>query len=195
MSLEEMPLEAGGLRSPLPAPLPLVAAGLLAVAVVVFLGLSGSLGPAGGLAGGRAPQLAPTFAAATFDGAEVSLADFRGRPVVLTFWASWCPPCRAEAPALERTWRTYQGRGVAFLGVNIQDTEAAARLFLREFGITYPSVRDATNEIATRYAVRGIPTTVFIDGDGYVQEFTVGGLTEQHLVARVEELLRQPPPQ
>ena len=85
---------------------------------------------------------APDFQLTLFDGSQVRLSDFRDRVVFLNFWASWCPPCRAEAPLLEAAWRHYRDRGVVFLGVNIQDREASAREFLEEFGITFPNGRD-----------------------------------------------------
>lgn len=85
---------------------------------------------------------APGFALTLFDEQAVALDDFRGKVVFVNFWASWCPPCRAEAPMLEATWRRLQEQGVVFLGVNTQDDEPRARAFLQEFGITFPNGRD-----------------------------------------------------
>ncbi len=168
-------------RSPL-----IVALAFLGLAALASLSRGGAMAPA--TAEARPP--APDFAAPSFAGGEIALAAFRGKPVVLNFWASWCPPCRAEARELERVWQAYRNRGIVFLGVNIQDPEPEARAFLHAFGVTYPSVRDVTNGIATAYAVGALPTTVFIDRDGRIAGRWVGTLTEQQLVARVEELLR-----
>ena len=98
---------------------------------------------------------APGFALTLFDEQAVAPDDFRGKVVFVNFWASWCPPCRAEAPMLEATWRRLQEQGVVFLGVNTQDDEPRARAFLQEFGITFPNGRDPDGRIAIDYGVWG----------------------------------------
>ena len=130
------------------------------------------------------------FSGPTFTGDVISLADLRGQPVVVNFWASWCAPCRAEAPALERVWRAYGDQGVVVLGVDIQDTEADARAFLDELRISYPNIRDERDEIARAYQVTSIPATFFIGRDGRVVSHWVGPISQQQLVARLDELLR-----
>jgi cytochrome c biogenesis protein CcmG/thiol:disulfide interchange protein DsbE len=89
--------------------------------------------------------------------------DLAGQPVVINFWASWCVPCREEAPTLEQNWRKYKDQGVRFLGVNVQDSEDDARAFVEEFGITFPSVPDTDLKLWTKFGVRGLPETFFID--------------------------------
>ncbi|MGQ0602208.1 MAG: TlpA disulfide reductase family protein, partial [Anaerolineales bacterium] len=109
--------------------------------LLALLGLVGwklwqtNLGPASSGA-------APDFALTTFDGETLRLSDLRGQVVVINIWASWCVPCRDEAPVLERVWREYRDRDVVFLGVDYADTEREARAFIAEFGLTYPNGPD-----------------------------------------------------
>ncbi len=133
---------------------------------------------------------APDFSLALFDGQVVRLSDFRGKVVFLNFWASWCPPCRDEAPLLEQAWRRYKDQDVVFLGVDIQDSDEAARSFLREFGITYMNGRDPSGRIAINYGVYGIPETFFIDRDGRITYKHIGAVDERILVAKLAEAQR-----
>ena len=131
---------------------------------------------------------APPFTVQLFDGKELSLADLRGKVVFLNFWASWCPPCRAEARMLEASWKDHQGQDVVFLGINMQDRETAAREFLREFGITYLNGIDAGSRIAIGYGVWGLPETFFIDPDGRITYKHIGGLDGPEVIhAKLDE--------
>jgi cytochrome c biogenesis protein CcmG/thiol:disulfide interchange protein DsbE len=130
---------------------------------------------------------APAFTLALFDGRQLRLADLRGEVVFLNFWASWCVPCREEAPALEAAWRRYKDQDVVFLGVNIQDKEAEARAFLREFGVSYPNGMDPGSRIAIDYGVYGIPETFFIDRQGRITYKQIGALDAGTLTAKLEE--------
>ena len=129
---------------------------------------------------------APDFSLTLFDGRIVRLSDFRGKVVFLNFWASWCPPCRAEARLLEQSWQRYKDQGVVFLGVDIQDTEEAGRRFIQEFGITYMNGRDPNNRVAIDYGVYGIPETFFVDKDGRITYKHIGALGWQTIVAKIE---------
>ncbi len=133
---------------------------------------------------------APTFTLSLFEGTTVRLSDYRGKAVVLNFWASWCIPCREEAPLLEAAWQALKDRDVLFLGVNIQDTEPAAKAFLREFSVTFPNGHDAEGKIAIDYGVYGIPETFFIDRQGRITAKVVGALGPENLVARTREALQ-----
>jgi cytochrome c biogenesis protein CcmG/thiol:disulfide interchange protein DsbE len=108
--------------------------------------------------------------------------------VVLNFWASWCLPCREEAPLLEEGWRTYREEGVVFLGVNIWDAEEDALGFLDEFSITYPNAPDADGRVTTTYRVTGVPTTFFISRDGKVVRSWPGALSLRNLVGFIEQI-------
>jgi cytochrome c biogenesis protein CcmG/thiol:disulfide interchange protein DsbE len=141
---------------------------------------------------GNAPvqtRPAPAFSLPLFDGGTFDLADARGKPIVINFWASWCVPCEEEALTLERASRAYAGR-VVFIGVDVQDTEANARAFLRKFGVSYPNGRDASGEIAVEYGMSGVPESYFVDRDGRVVRKWQGPLDDARLRGFLEELLR-----
>jgi cytochrome c biogenesis protein CcmG, thiol:disulfide interchange protein DsbE len=121
-------------------------------------------------------DLRPQFA----DG-ELSLRELEGTPVVLNFWASWCIPCREEAPVLQQGWERFGPQGILFLGLNMQDLTDDARGFLDEFGVTYPSIREPSNEIARAYGTTGIPETYFISGRGRVVGHIIGVVSERQL--------------
>jgi len=133
---------------------------------------------------------AAPFSLQLFDGGRFSLADQRGKVVVVDFWASWCVPCREEASLLEATWRAYRDRGVVLVGVNFQDDEDAARAFIREFGLSFPNGRDVGSRIAVDYGVYGIPELFFVTPDGMIASKHIGLIGRETLEARIEEALR-----
>lgn len=96
-------------------------------------------------------------------GGTMSSVELKGKPVVFNFWASWCIPCREEAPTLEATWQKYRDDGVVFVGVNVQDSIEDAQEFADEFGLTYPTIRDTDLRLWTQFGVRGLPETFFVD--------------------------------
>jgi cytochrome c biogenesis protein CcmG/thiol:disulfide interchange protein DsbE len=119
----------------------------------------------------------------------VSLAELRGKGVVLNFWASWCKPCEEEAAALEAAWRQHRDKGVIFLGVDYLDQDPAAKRYLEKFKVTYPNGADLASKISKRYAIRGVPETFFIDPDGkLVGCRKIGPLTDAELKQRISEI-------
>lgn len=148
---------------------------------------------------------APEFELPSVAGGQtISSKELKGRPVVVNFWASWCVPCREEAPLLERTWRKYKDDGVVFLGVNIKDARSDARRFIDETGVTYPNVRDLDQKLTRAFGVAGLPETFFIDdewtfvgasrgGEQSEQQGTVvlGAISEDELLDNVEILIRR----
>jgi len=112
---------------------------------------------------------------------ELALGELAGLPVVLNFWASWCPPCRSEAPLLERTWRAVRKQGVVMLGLNMQDLTGDAREFIDEFNVTYPNVRDQSDDIAIEWGVAALPETFFIDARGRVVGHVIGAVSDAQL--------------
>jgi cytochrome c biogenesis protein CcmG, thiol:disulfide interchange protein DsbE len=133
---------------------------------------------------------APSFTLTLFDGKVVRLADFRGKAVLVNFWASWCVPCRAEAAGLESAWKKYKDHGVVFLGVNIQDKEEDARAFMKEFRVTYLNGPDESGKIAIDYGVWGIPETFFIDPQGRITYKHAGELRAPIIETKLDEALR-----
>src|SRR5688500_609659 len=112
---------------------------------------------------------------------RVSLRELRGRPVVLNLWASWCVPCREEAPVLERAWRQQGPDGAVLVGLDQQDITGDALAFLRELDVTYLNVRDRGNEVARRYGATGLPETFFISRRGAVVGHVIGVVSPAQL--------------
>ena len=169
------------------------AALVVALVVVAFLGLLvWGLGRRAAGTVGVAPvqaRPAPAFTVPLFDGTTFELGAQRGKPILINFWASWCLPCEDEAAALERGYRAYGDR-VAFIGVNVQDTEPNARAFLRRFGVSYPNGRDASGEVAVEYGMSGVPETYFVDRNGTLVRKWQGPLDDGRLRQFLDELLR-----
>src|SRR6185369_4461609 len=122
-------------------------------------------------------------------GSQVRLADLKGKVVVINFWASWCGPCRDEAPALQNIAEKYQDKGVVVLGVAYTDTEKGAKAFMSEFGQTYPNGLDIGTKISEMYAITGVPETFIINRKGEVAGFMMVPITEQSLSANIDKVL------
>jgi cytochrome c biogenesis protein CcmG, thiol:disulfide interchange protein DsbE len=131
---------------------------------------------------------APGFIVPIYGGSDLSLAGLRGSVVVVNFWASWCGPCRLEAPTLQQAWQDYQGKGVHFVGVDIQDTAADAKAFTDEFKITYPNGPDVDNSIARSYRITGVPETFLIGKDGRLARQFIGPVDKAEVEAMLDQL-------
>ncbi len=138
---------------------------------------------------------APDFTLDTLDGTTLALSELRGHPVLLNFWASWCLPCRTEMPAIERVHQRLQDQGLVVVGLNAtsQDSEAAARSFAQEYGLTFPIALDRLGAASAQYDLMGLPSTYFIDRDGIVRDVIIGGpMSEAVMLAKSQELLKAP---
>lgn len=131
------------------------------------------------------PYAAPAFTAKDLDGGTITLADWRGKVVLLNFWASWCVPCKEETPELEAIYQQLKDQGLVIVGIDLFKTERLdtgmtdVRDFVAQYGVTYPVGIDESGDIAKSYAVSPIPTSYFIDQQGRVRFVRVGKLSKQ----------------
>ncbi len=137
---------------------------------------------------------APDFTLGTLQGEQLKLSDLRGKIIVVNFWATWCPPCRAETPALETSYRLYKELDVVILGVNLTDQDSLKDVesFVEEFSLTYPILLDRNGAIALLYQLNGLPTTFFVDRKGVIRTVVVGGpMSETFIRSKIEALLKE----
>ena len=134
-------------------------------------------------------ESAPAFSLVLLDGKTFNLGDYKGKPVLINFFASWCLPCREEMPVLEKMGQEYSQKGVIFLGIAIDDTEAKMNDFVARYGVTFPVGLDKTSTIQKSFGLYGIPTTYFIDKQGVINYSHSGSVTEELLQHELDKLL------
>ncbi len=138
---------------------------------------------------------APDFTLPTLDGQRVSLHDLRGQVVLLNFWATWCAPCKAEMPALQRVYADEKARGLRVLAVTVETDTATVSAFVRRYGLGFTILLDGGAQVSRLYRVQGTPTTFFIDRRGVIRSVVVGGPMSEGLIrSKVEDLLREEAP-
>jgi len=166
---------------------------------VIWIGISqvpASATTSGSIPSPREGFAAPDFTLETLEGETISLSDLRGKAVVVNLWASWCPPCRAEMPALQAAYEADNARGLEILAVNMtyQDREQDAQRFVQDFGLTFTIPLDRDGTVARQYQLRALPSTFFVGPDGVIRKVVIGGpMSEATIRSTVSELLEELP--
>ena len=148
---------------------------------------------AGSIPAPQAGFAAPDFSLQTPEGETYTLSALRGHAVLVNFWATWCPPCRAEMPSIEKMYQEYKDRGFVVLAVNTsyQDEPLGIVPFAEEHNLTFPILLDETGAASSLYQLRALPSSFFIDRAGIIQEVVIGGpMSEALLRTRIEEILQ-----
>ncbi len=170
------------------SPLILIVLGV-GLLIIGWMAVSASMNTATGRVGS-----APDFTVTTLVGETVRLSDYRGQIVMLNFWATWCPPCRAEMPAIERAYERYSEQGVMVLAINNGETSAEIAPFVQAFALQFPVVLDTERRLQDVFAISGYPTSLFIGRDGSTYATHVGGLSPVQLTGYIETGLAQANP-
>ncbi len=148
---------------------------------------------AGKISAPQAGFTAPDFTLKTPTGEEYTLSELKGNAVLVNLWATWCPPCRAEMPAIEKMYQEYKDQGFVVLAVDMtyQDDPANVAPFIQKYGLTFPVLLEETGDVAALYQLRSLPSSFFINRAGVIQEIVIGGpMSEALLRTRIEEILK-----
>jgi len=122
-------------------------------------------------------NLAPNFQLDNLEGESVSLSDFRGKPVMLNFWATWCPPCVSEMPYIQQMYEEWRDKGLILLVIHMGGSPSQVKEFLQSHNLSLPVLLDINQDVAQKYGIQYIPTTFFIDKDGIIQEKIIGAFS------------------
>ena len=133
----------------------------------------------------------PSFKLAGLDNQVHEWKDYEGKPVILNFWGTFCPPCRAEMPALQKQYEKWKGEGLELVGINLSEDRLTVESFIRQVDVNFPILLDIDKRIEKAYGLKHYPTTFFITADGKIQEVVIGGLlTEEEIETRVQRLMQ-----
>ena len=183
---------AGALRNILAT----IAVGLVIVGLVWFFDRPGAAGvqaiTLSASPTGPAPRVgreAPDFTVRTLDGTDVKLSDYRGRPVWINFWATWCPPCRAETPDIQEVYEGHESDGLVVLAISIGESPSTVEGYVKRTGTTFTVAVDQATSVAAQYRIVGIPTHFFVDRDGVLREWRIGSMSKKTMEKKVGEIL------
>ena len=161
-----------------------------------FSRLPASIATAGQVPSPREGFPAPDFTLDTLNGESATLSAYRGKVVIVNLWASWCGPCRAEMPAIQKVYAANRQRGLEVLAVNstFQDSQVDAQAFAQQLGLTFPILLDRDGAVSRRYLLRALPSTFFVDRKGVIRSVVFGGpMTEAVVQTKIEALLQEAP--
>ena len=135
---------------------------------------------------------APDFTLKSLDGQQVTLSQLKGHPVLINFWASWCPPCRLEMPDLVKSYAAHKGEGFVLLGLNATalDSLPDVQAFVKEFSMTFPVLLDPDGSVEALYRLRGLPLSVFVDRQGIINRLNIGAMSADQIEQFVGEILK-----
>ncbi|TPG89631.1 thiol-disulfide oxidoreductase ResA [Brevibacillus laterosporus] len=131
---------------------------------------------------------APNFSLQSLEGQPMTLADLKGKGVILNFWGSWCEPCRNEMPDLEKVWLANKDQNIVIVGVNVGESEVSAEQFVRQVKTTFPILMDKQKEVTRVYNIGKMPTTFYIDQDGIVRDIMFGQMNEKSINSMLEKI-------
>ncbi|MFC2014493.1 peroxiredoxin family protein [Chloroflexota bacterium] len=160
--------------------------GIMVVMLLFYLANQNSTATVGLTKG----TLAPDFTLSDLDGNQVSLSDFRGKTVFLNYWATWCPPCRAEMPEMEAVYQEYKDKDVVIIGIDIRENEETVRRFVQDGNYNWTFLLDTSGAVATSYEVVAIPTSFFLDKNGIIRAIKVNAMTKREIEANLVETIR-----
>jgi thiol-disulfide isomerase/thioredoxin len=158
--------------------------------LILAVALAACTGPGSTASRGIAEgNLARDFTLQAIDGHKVSLSDYQGSVVLLNFWATWCPPCQAEIPALEAAYEVHEDEAFVILGVNVEESDTAVEPFVQSLGMTYPILLDGSGKLFQEYRGQGLPMSILLDRDGTIRVRHVGYLSAQQLDKYLADVL------
>ena len=178
----------------------LLAGVLLCSSIFIVVTRVGSPGVAAGLAttvdeaAEPAPQAdhpAPDFTLASLDGTQVTLSKLKGQVTLINIWATWCPPCRAEMPAIETTYEQYHDKGFTVLAVDLQEDPRSVMAFMSQYKLTFPALLDVDGQVSRTYQAFSLPSSFFVDKNGVIRAVYRGPMPRSVIAGTVEQLLQE----
>ncbi len=175
----------------------------LGVVTALSLSLAGCVPVSGSTAGQPTPgqqgdifaglpkegQRAPNATLVDLQGSQLKISDFRGRPLIINFWATWCPPCRAEIPELDAVYREHRDKGLEVLGIDYGEDSQTVQGFLKGMEVSYRIVLDPYDEAADGYRIAALPTSFFVDSEGIIRAVHLGGMDRQAIEQKLAKIL------